>query len=140
MNWWLVALGGALGTLGRHGLGEFVAYPGAPAWPWATFAINLTGSLALGLVYGWTGRRLAQSTNMHDAARPARADPRRPAAQVGRLADARLFLGPGVLGGFTTYSAFSVEVLELLRAGALATGLGYALASALGGMALAAVG
>ncbi|MGJ9421760.1 fluoride efflux transporter FluC [Aeromicrobium sp. CF3.5] len=81
----LVLAGGTLGTLGRHGVTVWWSDPGT--WPWPTFAVNVIGSFLLGLV----------------VARVRPDDPR------------RLLLGTGVLGGFTTYSAFAVETDRLLR-------------------------
>ncbi len=94
MSWWrsvfwrsaaLVLVGGAVGTLARHGVAQAWSDPGL--WPWPTFTVNLLGSLLLGLLVARTG-------------------PRHPG---------RLLLGTGVLGGFTTYSAFAVETDQLLR-------------------------
>ncbi|WP_313409865.1 CrcB family protein [Aeromicrobium sp.] len=110
----LVVVGGAAGTLIRALLEEsFGAGPGE--WPWATFAINVGGSFLLGLLVAvvtrWGG------------------DPR-----------VRLALGTGLLGGFTTYSTFVVEVDQLLRAGHVGLGAGYALGSVLLGVAASAAG
>jgi CrcB protein len=106
----LVAVGGAVGALGRQGLA--LALPASPgALPVATLLTNLTGCLALGLLIG---------------ARP----------------DApwlRPFLATGVLGGFTTFSAFALETDRLLAV-APATGLAYVALSTGGGLALAAAG
>jgi CrcB protein len=88
-----VAVGGALGALARWGLGE--AFPAdADEFPWATFAINVLGSFALAML-------------------PA-------LAVVRRSRTAAATLGPGVLGGFTTLSAYSEQaraLLEVDRAG-----------------------
>jgi fluoride exporter len=84
MTWWLVGLGGALGSLARYG--AYRLWPQSPGgWPVPTFTVNLLGSFAIGLLY------------MYVAARGATAD------------NARLFWMTGVLGGFTTYSAFALE-------------------------------
>lgn len=105
-----MAVGGALGALARHGLA--VALPAAPGTlPVATLLTNVTGCLALGLLVG---------------ARP----------------DApwlRPFLATGVLGGFTTFSAFALETDRLLVT-APATALAYVALSTAGGLALAAAG
>ncbi|MCF6743360.1 fluoride efflux transporter CrcB [Blastococcus sp. KM273128] len=115
MAYLLAALGGALGALARWGLAE--AIPHSPTGlPWATLAVNLTGCLVLGVL---------------TAVLVARA-PFSPWA--------RPFLGVGVLGGFTTYSTFAVEVVQLADAGAAGTAAGYVLVSVLGGIAAAAVG
>ncbi|MGY1828694.1 MULTISPECIES: fluoride efflux transporter CrcB [unclassified Blastococcus] len=115
MAYLLAALGGALGALGRWGLAE--AFPRSPGdLPWATLAVNLAGCLLLGVL---------------TAVLVARA-PENPWA--------RPFLGVGVLGGFTTYSAFAVEVVGLVDDGATGTAATYVLLSVLGGVAAAAAG
>ncbi|WP_194410218.1 fluoride efflux transporter FluC [Microbacterium cremeum] len=104
-----VAAGGTIGVLARAAI---VAPLGdAAVVPWVTLAVNATGSLLLGIVVGWL-------------------DDRRPRA--------RAFLGTGVLGGFTTYSAFAVETALWLSTPVLAVGL--AAASVVGGVAAAIVG
>lgn len=96
----LVVLGGALGGLARHGLD--VLYP-VTDFPWSTFTINVVGSTLL-------------------AALPAiPAVDRRPALP--------LFLGTGVLGGFTTLSAFSEETRVLLDSGRTVLAATYVVAS-----------
>ena len=106
----VVALGGALGALGRYGLSEaLTTSPGQ--LPLATLLTNLSGCLALGVLAG---------------ARP----------------DApwlRPFLGTGVLGGFTTFSAFALESDRLLAA-APVVAVVYLVLSTAGGVALAAAG
>ena len=74
-----------------------------PRFPWGTLLINVLGSLIIGLVAALT-------------ALPAR---------VGMHPDARVFLMVGVCGGFTTFSAFSLQSLELLQSGESASALGY---------------
>ncbi len=93
----LVLIGGTAGTLGRHGIAEWWAGSSA-GWPWPTFVVNIVGSLLLGMV----------------VARIARPDDSR-----------RLFVGTGLLGGFTTYSAFAVETDRLFRDDRLALALLY---------------
>lgn len=106
----LVAVGGALGALARYGLS--VALPASPAgMPVATLLTNLSGCLALGVLAG-----------------------SRPDAPW-----LRPFLGTGVLGGFTTFSAFALQTDQLL-ASAPATAVAYVLLSTAGGVALAAAG
>ena len=106
-----VLAGGAIGTLGRAGTAELV--PVGAGWPWATLGVNLVGTLLLALLVGWAGGRLEPD-------------------------DLRLrFLATGVLGGFTTFSAFAVEVQQL---GLTATGMGYAAVSVTTGLALARLG
>jgi len=96
-----VALGGALGSVARYALsGIAVRWLGA-AFPYGTLFVNVTGSFAIGLLAALVA-----------------ADGR---PQLG--ADARAFLLVGVLGGFTTFSSFSLETLNLARSGALAPAL-----------------
>ncbi len=108
-----VAAGGALGALARAGLGYAVP-PGPTGFPWATFAVNLSGCLLLGVLMAVLGR--------YD----------------GGPALARPFLGVGVLGGYTTFSAYAVEARQLVAAGAVPTALAYLTATLAG--ALLAVG
>ncbi|MEW1975648.1 CrcB family protein [Microbacterium profundi] len=79
----LVILGGMLGTAGRLGIGLLV--PDAGAFPVATLAVNLLGALLIGVL----------------------------AARLPGASDLRVFLGTGMLGGFTTYSAFAVGAVGL---------------------------
>lgn len=108
-----VASGGALGSLLRFAVGR--ALPSAPAaLPWSTLGINVLGSFALGLL---TGASLARPD-----ASPA----------------LRAFLGVGLLGGFTTFSAFSVETISLAHSASFAKAGLYILLSVL--LAIAAAG
>lgn len=105
MTYALVAIGGALGTLMRIGVGKFAAQvelPHATAWfPYGTFSANLAGSFLLGIVFVWgEGRTVAG-------------------------VDLRLVLGTGVMGGFTTYSTFNLEALRLLSGGQYGRALIY---------------
>lgn len=114
-NFLLVALGGGLGAAGRYGVS--LALPARPGeWPWATFGINVVGSLLIGVLAGWLSTR-------GDAGEPW-----------------RLFLGVGVLGGFTTFSAYSLETLRMIERGEWQMALLYALGSVLAGLAAVAVG
>ncbi|MBX5474707.1 MAG: fluoride efflux transporter CrcB [Thermoleophilia bacterium] len=96
--------GGMVGALARAGLAEALPWD-AHGWPWATFLVNVTGTLLLGYFATRLQERLAPSTY------------RRP------------LLGTGVCGALTTFSTFQVEVIELARNGAAGTAAGYALAS-----------
>lgn len=114
LTYFWVALGGALGSMARFWMGGWVArlikpdYAG-PAFPWGTLVINVLGSLVIGLVAGLT-------------LTPAR---------VAWHPDARIFLMVGVCGGFTTFSAFSLQTLELIQAGDSAAAAGYIVGSVL---------
>jgi CrcB protein len=114
MAYLLAALGGALGALARWGLAEVLPSPGG--WPWATLLVNLTGCLLLGLLIAVVAVRLPEA--------------RWP----------RPFLAVGVLGGFTTFSAFAVEVVEQVDAGAALLAAAYVLASVVGGIGAVALG
>ena len=90
----LIALGGALGTLGRYGLAA-AAMPISQALPWGTIIINIIGSFVIGF--------FGTLTLAHG---------RMPLPEA-----ARLFVMVGVCGGFTTFSSFSLQTLDLLRGG-----------------------
>jgi CrcB protein len=115
MAYLLAAFGGALGALARWGVAE--ALPASPpGWPWATLLVNLTGCLLLGALLGVL------------AARSPEAGWPRP------------LLAVGVLGGYTTYSAFAVEVVRLAEAGSVVIAGAYVGVSVLGGVAAVAAG
>ncbi len=115
MAYLLAALGGALGALARWGVAEALPRPDG-GWPWATLLVNLTGCLLIGVL---TGVLTARS-------------PEPPWA--------RPFLAVGVLGGYTTYSAFAVEAVALVEAGAPVLAGAYVLVSVLGGVLAVAAG
>ena len=120
----VVAVGGVLGALARASISTAVPHHDPAAWPWATFVTNLLGCLLLGVVLAWVDVRRTGWLSSH----PRRA----------RLA--RPLLASGVLGGFTTFSTFSVESYLLVRHGAAAAGLVYAVSSAVLGVGLVLVG
>ena len=107
----LVMTGGALGAAMRFGMSR--ALPAGSGWPYGTFAVNIVGGFAMGVLAAW----LLRGGN---AAEPL-----------------RLFLGVGVLGGFTTFSAFSLEMAQMVERGQGMLAGGYALASVI--LALGAV-
>lgn len=112
-----VALGGALGTLAREGLG--VAFPAVDGVPVVIFAINLAGAFLLGVLVEALARR---------------------GEDEGRRRTIRLSLGTGLLGGFTTYSALANDSALLLLDGRLTIGVGYALATVVIGAAMTVAG
>jgi CrcB protein len=107
--WIAVATGGALGSLARFWMTGLMTGLTGPRFPWGTLLINVLGSMVIGLVAGLT-------------LTPAR---------VGLHPDVRIFLMTGICGGFTTFSAFSLQTLELLQAGDTVPAIGYAVASVL---------
>jgi len=117
-NIFLVMGGGAVGAALRYQLGRFAGQiaPGT-AWPWGTFAANLIGGFAMGLLAGWLARGSATSGE-----------------------PIRLLLGVGVLGGFTTFSAFSLETMLMIERGDILLASGYALASVIGAIVALGVG
>lgn len=104
----LVMAGGAIGAALRFHLGRFMATLFAPGFPSGTLAANVLGGLAMGVLVGWL----------------ARADmPGEPW---------RLLLGIGLLGGFTTFSSFSLEIVLMIEKGSMMLALAYALMSVVG--------
>lgn len=95
MNVLLVATGGAIGAVLRYLLGGWIQGRLGPDFPWGTFIVNVSGSLLIGVVLGL-------------------------AAQGALSGEARLFLAVGILGGYTTFSTFSYETLQLIEDGNLA--------------------
>lgn len=94
----LVGLGGAIGSMGRYGVGVLLTPPGSRArLVGPTLVVNIVGCFVIGWLAGISEGRVALSE------------------------DARVFLFAGVLGGFTTYSAFGLETFQWWRAGAPGT-------------------
>jgi len=110
----LVAAGGAVGAVGRFQLGRAVTHWAGPnaGFPWGTLSANVIGSLAMGLLVGWMAR--------HGA---------------GGSENLRLLLGVGLLGGFTTFSAFSLEMIVLMERDSIGLAMVYAGVSVLAGLA-----
>jgi CrcB protein len=97
----VVAAGGALGSVARYGVGFVVARLFGLGFPWGTLTVNIIGGLAMGVL-------AARVSPEHE--------------------QLRLLLGVGVLGGFTTFSAFSLETVRLMEQGAASAAL-YVIAS-----------
>lgn len=85
-----VAIGGALGASGRHMIGLWAERSVGAGFPYGTFIVNVFGSLLMGLVIGWLATRQGGD-------------------------NLKLFLATGFLGGFTTFSAFSLDAINLLE-------------------------
>ena len=99
-----VAVGGALGSVLRYGVGVLWIGAGATGFPWGTLAVNVTGSFALGFLARWSS----------------------PASVSNPLF---LFLTVGICGGYTTFSTFTLETFALVERGAWLRAAGYVLAS-----------
>jgi fluoride exporter len=111
----LAALGGALGALARW-LVALALPRSSGEWPWATLTVNLAGCFLIGVLLVVLELRSPDADRL------------------------RTFLGAGVLGGFTTFSAFAVEFADLLRAGRPVIAVGYVVVSVLGGVLAVAAG
>lgn len=111
----VIALGGMLGAAARYGIARLLP-TSAGGFPWATFIENLSGSFLLGLVLVLLLERFPPSRYL------------------------RPFLATGILGAFTTLSAFALETVLLVKDGRAVTGVVYALASLTAGLGLAYAG
>ena len=105
MNYLLVFVGGGLGASLRHTINVACARCMGTSFPYGTFIINITGSIAMGLIAGYLAFK-------GEASQPW-----------------RLFLMTGVLGGYTTFSAFSLDAALLYERGELGLALFYVLGS-----------
>jgi CrcB protein len=110
-----IAVGGALGAEARYGLGVVVVHaPGG--WPWSTLIVNVSGCLLIGVLMAI----ITELPRPHRLVRP--------------------FLGVGVLGGYTTFSTYSVEILTMLQARHAGAAIAYLVATPLLALAAVAVG
>ncbi len=110
-----IALGGALGSLARYGASGLAQQKYNGVFPVGTLTVNLVGSFLIGLLWG-----LAENSTLNP--------------------NVRTFLFVGILGGFTTFSTFSLETLNLLRDGEFKLALVNVLLNNLVGIVLAFVG
>ena len=111
----LVFLGAGFGGMLRHGVNVGCGRLCGTEFPWGILIINVTGCLVMGLIAGWLAFK----------------------AQLSWSQDLRLFLTTGVLGGYTTFSAFSLDFATLWERGAQGYAIVYVLASVV--LSLAAV-
>ncbi len=105
-----VMVGGAVGSGARYLTGSAVTALLGPDYPFGTLAVNIVGGLLMGVLVGVLARNDASETW-------------------------RLLLAVGVLGGFTTFSAFSLEVVTMIERGAFGVAFGYVLVSVIGSVA-----
>jgi CrcB protein len=107
MNFLLVMIGGAVGSAGRYTVGKLTLGTLGPDYPWGTLAVNLIGGFLMGLLAGMLAR-------------------------TGGSEQTRLLIGVGVLGGFTTFSAFSLDAVTMIERGQWGVAVTYALVSVIG--------
>ena len=98
-----VFLGAGMGGALRHGVNLACARAFGTGFPWSTLTVNVVGSFAMGLLDGWLALKAGEGWSQ----------------------SARLFLGTGVLGGFTTFSAFSLDAVLLWERAERAAALAY---------------
>lgn len=106
----LVFIGGGLGAAARHGINAISGPLFGSRYPWGTFLVNVLGSLLIGVLAEWFALQSQASASL------------------------RLFLITGILGGFTTFSAFSLEIGLLYERGATAAAIAYAMLSVVCGV------
>ncbi|WP_428630963.1 fluoride efflux transporter CrcB [Sphingopyxis sp.] len=111
-----VMIGGAVGAGARHLVGQAMLARLGPGFPWWTLSINVVGGLLMGLLIG----SLARSSDGGETT--------------------RLFVGVGVLGGFTTFSSFSMEFWMLFERGQNAQAAAYVIASVTGAIIACGLG
>ena len=118
MRFLLVGLGGAIGAMARYGVGlaAMRLAPGA-TWPWATLTVNVVGGLLMGLLVGWMAERAGAGQE-----------------------NIRLLGAVGVLGGFTTFSAFSLETVLMIERRQFGMAAGYVAVSVVVAIAALMVG
>ena len=117
MSFLPVALGGAIGASARHGLGLAMLRMFGSGFPLGTLVANIIGGFLMGLLMGWLVRSAPEGAN-----------------------SIRLFAGVGVLGGFTTFSAFSLDAMRMLETKTYGVFFGYVGASVILSIAAVAVG
>lgn len=103
----LVAVGGAIGSVARYLVGLWATRLAGPNFPWGTLTVNVVGAFAIGLFVEMVARRFDASTEM------------------------RAFIVTGILGGFTTWSSFTLDTMVLFERGEIGLSALYLLASLL---------
>ncbi len=117
-SYFLVFLGAGIGGAFRHGVNLGCARLLGTAFPWGTLAVNVFGSFAMGVLAAWLGSKTNESWGQ----------------------PVRLFLATGILGGFTTFSAFSLDAVLMWERDAVGLAAAYAAASVLLSIGALAVG
>ena len=113
----LVAIGGAMGASMRYGVGLAFTEHGGVSGAWATLFVNVVGSFVLGVLMGWfTSREFALENTLW------------------------ILLGVGMMGAFTTFSAFSRDTIHMFMTGELMKGLVFAGLNMVGALAAFAIG
>jgi fluoride exporter len=115
-NLLLVIAGGAIGAGFRFQLGRLALHQFGPGFPWGSLIVNLLGGLLIGVLAGLLARFGEAGESL------------------------RLFLGIGILGGFTTFSAFSLETINMLNRGQLGSAAAYVTVSVVGSVLLLMAG
>lgn len=110
MNLLIVGLGGGLGSISRYLCQRWLSISYPHHFPWGTFAVNMAGCLLIGIFWGLSARSLASTEQW------------------------KLFLMTGICGGFTTFSAFTLEGIGLLKEQRLALFFAYVAASVVLGL------
>lgn len=105
----LVMIGGGIGAVLRYNLGRFLTQFNLGNWPIGTFSANILGGLLMGILMAFLMRGDMQAN--------------------GPMENYRLLIGVGLLGGFTTFSAFSLEMASMIERGEWMSAILYALAS-----------
>ncbi len=103
----IVFLGAGLGGVARHILNNAIPKAFGTDYPWATPIINITGSMVMGFLIGWLAFRAGAAWSQH----------------------LRLFVATGILGGYTTFSTFSLETVLLIERHAYGAALVYVFGS-----------
>jgi CrcB protein len=94
MNMLFIAVGGALGSVVRYLMQSLIGRYAGSSFPYGTMIVNIAGSFAMGLLIGWIGRTIPEHAK-----------------------EIHLFVAVGILGGFTTFSTFSLEAINLMEEG-----------------------
>jgi CrcB protein len=116
VKWALLFFGGGLGAALRYALSLWIEARTGPGFPWGTFAVNVSGCLAIGVVVTLAEERAWIPPS------------------------ARLLLVPGLLGGFTTFSSFGMETWQLVEDGLVLTAVANAVGSLVAGLAAVVAG